>query len=319
MKKNLLDRFLESSKVTPNKKYDKLSTQSIPQTRPPKKYNKFDLQPNTANFNQFFQSGDSVGSTSYNPKRTKSAPVAAVVSSAFPTVSTTTYRSFFEQKVQLSGSQFKFTFADADDDLDTSTFTFASNALLSSSFESATVAKVRTTGSLSIGSYAYTGSIADTAGNTTLFSSSFNIFSGSLIGFTAITSFKHSGSAGSGSMRYIQSPWTSRTATEVKAHLAGFAAWSGGTTKRIIKEHDPMIATDQIYTYQEEFENSPNTRLYIQPSTNDLVIVTGSANPTDGGDAGNKDNTVVHVVGNNTSTPKIIVDGSDGFPIISSW
>jgi len=237
-----------------------------------------------------------------------------------PTVTTTTYRSFFETRVHLSSSQFKFEFSDPYGyGIDTSSFTLTNNAHLSSSFSNDSTAYAIVTSSLATGSYSYTGSISNTNGNTTTFSSSFEIFSGSLISFYAHTSINHSASDGSGSIRYLQSPIWDMSGSQFKEYVAGFVGNNGGNSNTYIEaSHIPIIATDQFYQGDLDFETTGRTKLIEEPTSGDLLIISG----TSGGGfdvPGNKDHAVVYRVGNTGSTPPITRDGSDGLPVLTEW
>ena len=161
----------------------------------PVTYNKFDQQPNVVDIQKFLQSGDSIGGSANAVSEGAREDHSTGISNANPEpiVTTTTYRSFFETRVQLSGSAFRFTFSDPyADTINTSSFSFSNNGNLSASFTSDTVAEAIITGSLTLGTYNYTGSISNGDGDTTLFSQSFEIFSGSLIAMTTKTSIYHS-------------------------------------------------------------------------------------------------------------------------------
>ena len=280
----------------------------------PKRYNRFDQGIGAVNFDiirgnnpvkQGAREEQNGGVSNANPE---------------PLVTTTTYRSFFETRVQLSGSQFRFSFSDPyGDTIDASSFSLTNNANLSASFTSDTVVEAMITSSVPVGTYNYTGSISNGDGDTTLFSDSFEIFSGSLIQFYTFTSINHSSSAGSGSERNLQSPIWDMSGSQFKEYVAGYVSKNGGSSNRYIEQsHIPILGTDQFYQSDLDFETTGRTKLIEEPTTGDLLIISG----TSGGGfdvPGNKDHAVVYRVGNTGSTPPITRDGSDGLPVLTSW
>ena len=303
----------------------------------PKPYDKFALQPNTADFERLYQSGDPIGSrNSYIPRTRKSGLAIAASASeggggygggaAAPTVTTRVFRSWFEKRVVQSGSQFLFDFADSDNDLNIASFTLSSDGLLSSSIESTSTVRTRVTGSLSVGLYSYTGSIADTGGQTTTFSSSFNIFSGSFVAMNNWTTIHHSSSLGSGSLRWLASPIYNYSASQLKEYIAGFVSPNGGAGNKVIREHTPLVAGDRIYASNASNGNFPfstversRTYLYQEPTTGNYLIYSGGISPLSGSSDNDTEFAQIFVVGNTGSTPPITRDGSDGFPALSSW
>ena len=291
----------------------------------PKVYNKFDQQPNVVDIQKFLQSGDPLGGSANTVKEGAREEQNAGISdpNPEPLVSTTTYRSFFETRVQLSGSQFRFTFSDPyGDTINTSSFSLTNNANLSASFTSDTVAEAIITGSLTLGTYNYTGSISNGDGDTTLFSESFEIFSGSFTAMTTKTSIYHSSSAGSGSRRYLTSPIYDYSASQFKEYIAGYVSDAGGSSPDyVIDRHIPILATDQTYasnTGTMYFNNTGRTFFQEEPTTGDFLIVSGTSGDYFGA-ASNKDHAVLYRVGNTGSTPPVTRDGSDGFPVLTSW
>jgi len=239
-KKQLIERYRDKpSRLIGSKQFN------------PKAYNKFDQQPNVVDIQKFLQTGDSIGGSanavSEGAREEHNAGLSNV--NPEPIVTTTTYRSFFETRVQLSGSAFRFTFSDPyGDTINTSSFSLTNNANLSASFTSDTVAEAIITGSLALGTYNYTGSISNGDGDTTLFSESFEIFSGSLTAYTIKTSINHSSSAGSGSVRNLQSPIYNYSASQLKEYIAGYVSDKAGASPNyVIDRHIPMLATDQTY------------------------------------------------------------------------
>jgi len=312
-KKQLIERYREKpSRLLGSKQFN------------PKAYNKFDQQPNVVDIQKFLQTGDPIGGPSNVVKEGAREEHNAGLSNANPEplVTTTTYRSFFETRVQLSGSAFRFTFSDPyGDTINTSSFSLTNNANLSASFTSDTVAEAIITGSLPLGTYNYTGSISNGDGDTTLFSESFEIFSGSFTGVEVKTSILHSSSAGSGSERNLQSPIWDMSGSQFKEYVAGYVGDSSGATTYIIEQHIPILATDQTYTTPSGnmyFENTGRTKLIEEPTTGDLLIISGTSGDYFGA-ASNKDHAVVYRVGNTGSTPPITRDGSDGLPVLTSW
>tara|TARA_R110002012_G_scaffold322084_1_gene554936 strand:+ start:1388 stop:2314 length:927 start_codon:yes stop_codon:yes gene_type:complete len=290
----------------------------------PKSYDKFALQPNTADFERLYQSGDPIGSrNSYIPRTRKSglaiAASASEEANAAPTVTITPYRSFLEKNLVTSGSLFKFTFADADGDaLDLSSYTLSTNGLLSSSHLSNTVALARATGSLNAGTYNFTGSIADVEGNATSFSSSFTVFSGSFLSLYKHSTILHVSSEASSSSRNLQNPIRNYSASQFKAYVAGYNGRSGGSGQKLLSQHIPMQNNDVIFGSDGLPTSGINTSLYEEPGTGNLLIVSGGlASP--GFSLPSRDFQQVFVVGNTGSTPVITRDGSDGFPALASW
>ena len=293
----------------------------------PVTYNKFDQQPNVVDIQKFLQSGDPLGGSANTVKEggreEHNAGIDTSEPNPEPIVTTTTYRSFFETRVQLSGSQFRFSFSDPyGDTIDTSSFSFSNNGNLSASFTSDTTAEAIITGSLSLGTYNFTGSISNGDGDTTLFSESFEIFSGSFTAMTTKTSIYHSSSAGSGSVRYLQSPIYNYSASQLKEYIAGYISDAGGSSPDyVIDRHIPILATDQTYasnTGTMYFNNLGRTFFQEEPTTGDFLIVSGTSGDYFGA-ASNKDHAVLHRVGNTGSTPPVTRDGSDGFPVLTSW
>jgi hypothetical protein len=313
-KKQLIERYRDKpSRLIGSKQFN------------PKAYNKFDQQPNVVDIQKFLQTGDSIGGSANAVSEGAREEHNAGLSNANPEpiVTTTTYRSFFETRVQLSGSAFRFTFSDPyGDTINTSSFSLTNNANLSASFTSDTVAEAIITGSLALGTYNYTGSISNGDGDTTLFSESFEIFSGSLTAYTIKTSINHSSSAGSGSVRNLQSPIYNYSASQLKEYIAGYVSDKAGASPNyVIDRHIPMLATDQTYasnTGTMYFNNTGRTYFIEEPTSGDFLIVSGTSGDYFGA-ASNKDHAVLYRVGNTGSTPPVTRDGSDGFPVLSSW
>ena len=290
----------------------------------PVTYNKFDQQPNVVDIQKFLQSGDSIGGSANAVSEGAREDHSTGISNANPEpiVTTTTYRSFFETRVQLSGSAFRFNFSDPyGDTINTSSFSLSNNGNLSASFTSDTVAEAIITGSLALGTYNYTGSISNGDGDTTSFSASFEIFSGSFTNVYVHSNILHSSSAGSGSERNLQSPIWDMSGSQFKEYVAGYVGDSGGSTTYVISQHIPILATDQTYatkTGNRYFENTGRTKLLTEPTTGDFLIISGTSGAYFGA-ASNKDHAVLYRVGNTGSTPPITRDGSDGLPVLSSW
>lgn len=295
----------------------------------PSKYNRFELEPNAVNFEKFLQTGDPIGvRNNYIPRTRKSGLEVSASGgegggggdNAAPTVAITTYRSFLEKNVVTSGSLFKFTFTDADGDaLDLSSYTISTNGLLSSSHLSNTVTTARPSGSLNVGTYNFTGSIADVEGNSTSFSSSFTIFSGSFLPFYKETTILHLSSEASSSNRNIQSQ-RHFSSSQFKQYIAGYNGRNSGATHKVISQHIPYLANDIRYggdglpTSGGQQDHS----LYEEPGTGNYLIISGGGS-SPGFSFPSKDLDRVFVVGNTGSSPKITIDGSDGFPALSSF
>jgi len=294
----------------------------------PSAYNRFELQPNFIEFEKFYQSGDPIGRrSSYVPRRSKSGEApAAPPSGTPPTVTTRVFRSWFEKRVVRSGSQFLFDFADSDNDLNIASFTLSSDGLLSSSIEGTSTVRTRVTGSLSVGLYSYTGSIADTEGQTTTFSSSFNIFSGSFVAMNNWSTIYHSSSLGSGSVRNLTDPIYYYSASQLKQYIAGMVSPKNGSGRKIIREHIPVAAGDQFYAsnaWQGSFPfstvDAERTYLFREPTTGNYLIHSGGIPQVSTPLSGSTEFAQLFVIGNTGSSPVITIDGSDGFPALSSW
>jgi len=119
-----------------------------------------------------------------------------------PSVSTAANSNFFNTNGARSGNYlYQYTFSDTEsDNINTSSLSFTSNALLSASFVSNTVLRAFLTGSLSSGTYQYTGSIQDDKGfATTTFKNSFTITQAPIGSLTTNGTFRVIESATSGS------------------------------------------------------------------------------------------------------------------------